>query len=117
MSNASFLAPAENAVYTIETSVKKANQRTVNLFVIGILAKSNLEYVAAAASLGVTPDKLAHLNWISFFLGKLVPVTLGNIVGGGLFVGLAYWYVFIKSGKLQTSTVKHITSSEQIEKV
>jgi formate/nitrite transporter FocA (FNT family) len=25
-----------------------------------------------------------------------LPVTLGNIVGGGIFVGAIYWYVYIK---------------------
>ena len=27
------------------------------------------------------------------FLGNLIPATLGNIVGGGLFVGSLYWYL------------------------
>lgn len=31
------------------------------------------------------------LTWGNFFLKNLLPVTLGNIVGGGLFVGTMYW--------------------------
>jgi formate transporter len=57
----------------------------------GILAKSNPVWVKAAVSLGVTPEKLSGLNWETFFVKNLVPVTLGNIIGGGLFVGIAYW--------------------------
>lgn len=34
------------------------------------------------------------LNWNSFFLENLLPVTLGNIVGGVVFVVCAYWYVY-----------------------
>jgi formate/nitrite transporter len=33
------------------------------------------------------------LTWANFLLANLLPVTLGNIVGGVLFVASAYWYV------------------------
>ena len=36
------------------------------------------------------------LNWENFFFANLLPVTLGNIVGGVVFVGFAYWYVHLK---------------------
>lgn len=59
----------------------------------GILAKS----VNSFAELShVSPEALANLNWHSFFIGNLIPVTLGNIVGGGIFVGMAYWFVYKK---------------------
>ncbi len=35
------------------------------------------------------------LTWGSFFVRNLVPVTLGNIVGGAIFVGMAYWFVYL----------------------
>ena len=31
---------------------------------------------------------------VAAFIGNLVPVTLGNIVGGGVFVALVYWIVY-----------------------
>ncbi|MHC1720444.1 MAG: formate/nitrite transporter family protein [Clostridiaceae bacterium] len=65
----------------------------------GILAKASGSYVESALSLGVTPEKLAHLNWSSFALNNLIPVTLGNIVGGGIFVGAVYWFVYIRNKK------------------
>lgn len=34
------------------------------------------------------------LTWGNFLVGNLVPVTLGNIVGGGLMIGLYYWIIF-----------------------
>lgn len=37
------------------------------------------------------------LSWQAFFINNLIPVTLGNIVGGVLFVSLAYWYIHRKS--------------------
>jgi formate/nitrite transporter len=30
------------------------------------------------------------------FLGNLIPVTLGNIIGGGLFVAFVYWVVYLR---------------------
>jgi hypothetical protein len=36
------------------------------------------------------------LTWGSFLLDNLLPVTLGNIVGGALMVGLVYWFVYLR---------------------
>jgi formate transporter len=33
------------------------------------------------------------LTWYGFLVNNLLPVTLGNIVGGVVFVACAYWYV------------------------
>lgn len=65
----------------------------------GIMVKGNKALTDAAAGLGVTPEKLSHLSWEAFFTKNLFPVTLGNIVGGGIFVGVVYWYVYIKNNK------------------
>jgi formate transporter len=46
-----------------------------------------VEAIAAAA---------AELSWSGFFLKNLVPVTIGNIIGGSLFVGLMYWVIYLK---------------------
>lgn len=36
------------------------------------------------------------LSWIAFVVKNLIPVTIGNIIGGSLFVGAAYWYVYLQ---------------------
>lgn len=36
----------------------------------------------------------SKLSWSSFFFQNLAPVTLGNIIGGAIFVGLVYFYVY-----------------------
>lgn len=38
---------------------------------------------------------LENLNLSSFLLGNLLPVTIGNIIGGALFVGFIYWYCYL----------------------
>lgn len=75
----------------------------------GIMAKNTQAWAEAATSLGVTPEKLAHLNWGTFAVNNLLPVTLGNIVGGGIFVGALYWYTYIKNGKNEASKAKSTT--------
>jgi formate/nitrite transporter len=62
----------------------------------GILAKANPVWAAAS---GLSSETLDALTWGSFALNNLVPVTLGNIVGGAGFVGLAYWFAYMRPAK------------------
>lgn len=39
------------------------------------------------------------LNWLSFAWNNLVPVTIGNIIGGAVFVGMSYWGAYLKPVK------------------
>lgn len=50
-----------------------------------------------AGNSGIPADPA--LTWHSFLVGNLVPVTLGNIVGGVVFVACAYWYVHSASAR------------------
>ena len=62
----------------------------------GILATYNPLYVAKATELyGITAEQLSGLNFGSMF-SNLIPVTIGNIIGGMVFVGLLYWYLYRK---------------------
>lgn len=42
--------------------------------------------------------QIPSLTWTSFFIGNLLPVTLGNILGGVVFVAGAYWFIYLKPG-------------------
>lgn len=57
----------------------------------GILVKTNGAFAELS---GLTPEALDSLTWGSFAVNNLIPVTLGNIAGGGVFVGMVYWYVY-----------------------
>jgi formate transporter FocA len=46
-----------------------------------------------------TPADFPALTWSGFFINNLVPVTIGNIIGGGIMVGLVYWFVYLKGKK------------------
>ncbi len=39
------------------------------------------------------------LHWGSFLYRNLLPVTIGNIIGGGFFVGMGYWGAYLKLKK------------------
>jgi formate/nitrite transporter len=59
---------------------------------IGMLLAAQPEVQAAG---GWSPDSLAALS-LWGFARNLVPVTLGNAVGGGLLVGAVYWFVYLR---------------------
>jgi formate transporter len=53
------------------------------------------QHAAVAAAAQRSTADLASLTWSSFLWDNLLPVTLGNIVGGALMVGLVYWFVYL----------------------
>lgn len=50
-------------------------------------------------AVGASPADYPALTWYQFLTGNLLPVTLGNIVGGGFFVGAVYWAVYCRRAK------------------
>ena len=42
---------------------------------------------------------VTSLTWASFFLKNLLPVTLGNILGGSVLVAAMYWFVYLRGRK------------------
>jgi formate/nitrite transporter len=64
----------------------------------GIFAQGNFASVANVSSQG-----LASLSW-GGFLQNLIPVTIGNIIGGALLVGGVYWVIFKQQGKKQLAS-------------
>ena len=45
--------------------------------------------------IGATPADYADITWFGL-VANLVPVTIGNIVGGGVLVGAVYWFVYLR---------------------
>jgi len=58
----------------------------------GLLVKHDAAFVR---SLSDAPD-VAHLTWRAFVVDNLVPVTIGNVVGGAVMVGALYWFVYLR---------------------
>lgn len=54
------------------------------------------EYTAKVAD---RVPKLDVLTWKAFFINNLLPVTIGNIIGGAVLVSAIYWVVFLRNKK------------------
>jgi formate/nitrite transporter len=76
-----------------------------NMFFIpmGLLVKSDEEFVAQEEGL----PSLADLTWERFVTANLLPVTIGNVVGGALMVGAIYWFVYLR-------TVEDVRSAQPV---
>jgi len=64
-----------------------------NMFFIpmGLFVKSDSTFAAQHAVPGVE-----HLTWGRFFAANLLPVTIGNVIGGAVMVGAIYWFIYLR---------------------
>jgi len=63
---------------------------------MGILLAGQPAVLSAA---GVMADSVANLSWMGF-VGNLVPVTIGNVIGGGILIGAVYWLAYLRSERV-----------------
>ncbi len=54
-------------------------------------------------AIGKTAADYGNLTWANFFIANLLPVTIGNIIGGAVMVGLVYWFIYIRKGLTKSS--------------
>ena len=50
-------------------------------------------------SIGKTVADFPALTWGDFLLGNLLPVTVGNIIGGAGMVAATYWFVYLRKSR------------------
>ncbi|MFW6195185.1 MAG: formate/nitrite transporter family protein [Chloroflexota bacterium] len=70
-------------------------QHIVGLMFFAPLGLLLSDSAAAMAASGLAPDELEAIT-IPRAFATMIPVTLGNIVGGGVLVGLVYWFIYIR---------------------
>ena len=51
------------------------------------------------AAIGRTAADFPALTWGNFLVGNLLPVTIGNIIGGSVMVAAVYWFVYLRAKK------------------
>lgn len=82
-------------VFPVSAFVAAGFEHSVaNMYLVplGILIKSS----APATLWSQIPiDRLDLLTWPNFLWG-LVPVTIGNVIGGGALVGALYWFIYLR---------------------
>lgn len=59
----------------------------------GIFAKAFPKAVEAS---GLSQVALDQLTWSSMWTQNIIIVTAGNLVGGAIFVGCVYWWLYVK---------------------
>jgi formate transporter len=47
-------------------------------------------------NIGTTAAAYDNVNWGSFIVHNLIPVTIGNMIGGVFFVALVYWVIYLR---------------------
>ena len=72
-------------------------------FFAGLFSKSNPVYLEAAHK---TAEEAAKLNITSIFTHNLIPVTIGNILGGAIFVAGVYYFLFANKKEENSETEK-----------
>ncbi len=60
---------------------------------LGLFLRGEPDVLKAA---GKTIEQLPNLTWQGFLLNNLLPVTLGNILGGAVMVAAVYWFVYLR---------------------
>ncbi len=48
------------------------------------------------SAIGNQVGHIDELTWSAFFLKNLIPVTIGNIIGGAVLVAAVYWVIFLR---------------------
>ena len=77
----------DTVLYRSFRSVRIRAQHREHVFYTGGIASGNDAYVQLLGT------DISGLTVGSFVMGNLLPVTLGNLVGGGIFVGVVYWLI------------------------
>jgi formate/nitrite transporter len=66
---------------------------------IGLLVERDQELVA-----GLDGVDTSSLSWGSALVDNLLPVTIGNVIGGAVLVGAVYWFVYLRSARRGADT-------------
>jgi len=62
---------------------------------LGLLVKGDEAWLSGMQGL---PD-MNGVTWSSFIVDNLLPVTIGNLIGGTIMVGALYWFVYLRPGR------------------
>ena len=98
MGGRSVIDKSVGIVFPVAAFVASGFEHSVaNMYFIPIgLLLANEELAVAAA--GLSTDEVARLT-ISGFLSNMLWATMGNVVGGGIGVGLVYWFIYLRGSK------------------
>jgi formate transporter FocA len=79
---------------------------------VGLFIKANAN-AAFWTSIGKTAADFPNLTWGNFFIANLIPVTIGNIIGGAVMVGLVYWSIYLRTATKTAAKPTQMKTAEQ----
>jgi len=62
----------------------------------GLLLVDDANVLMSAMQTAGQAIDVSRLNAYGFLVNNLLPVTIGNMIGGGLFVGVVYWFIYLR---------------------
>jgi formate/nitrite transporter len=65
---------------------------------VGLLVKAGAPD-AFWQAIGKSSADFPALTWANFLAANLLPVTLGNIIGGAVLVGMVYWFIYLRPAR------------------
>jgi formate/nitrite transporter FocA (FNT family) len=79
------------------TSARELNSKIIGIYLpIWLFVAVGYEHsIANMFTVQISMMLGANLSVGKYIGSVLAPVTLGNIVGGGFFVGVIYWYLYL----------------------
>lgn len=85
-------------IFPITAFVSAGFEHSVaNMYFIpmGLLVKKSAD-PSLWTQISSSPDQFESLTWSNYLIHNLLPVSIGNIIGGAIFVGLAYWFIYLR---------------------
>jgi formate transporter len=90
-------------VFPISAFVAAGFEHSIaNMYFIPLALLIGVWDPAFVSATGADPHVLA-LGWAGFVWRNLLPVSIGNVIGGSLLVGAVYWFVYLRRGPRATS--------------
>ncbi len=83
----------------LSTSSKETSGKVIGIW-FPIMAFVAIGFEHSVANMFFIPLGIfygADVSWLSFLSNNLLPVSIGNIIGGSLFVGIVYAYIYKES--------------------
>ncbi|MFM2586844.1 formate transporter FocA [Vibrio sp. TBV020] len=114
-SSANALTKAAMTIMPVAMFVSSGFEHCVaNMFMVPLgIVIQNFAPDSFWQQVGVSAAQYSDLNIKQFLFANLIPVTLGNIVGGSVLVGLANWGIY-RRPQLKAANVRAITKTTQI---
>ncbi|MCR9936796.1 formate transporter FocA [Vibrio antiquarius] len=117
-SSANAMTKAAMTIMPVAMFVSSGFEHCVaNMFMVPLgIVIANFAPESFWASVSVPASQYADLNIGHFITANLIPVTLGNIVGGAVLVGLANWCIF-RRPELKAANISSITTTTTLSSV